>query len=400
MRVTDSAEHVVNDRRLVELNCSRLRELMRADGVDAVFVISLDSWRYVTGLPIIHSVFATTVNAAVVCADSAFPTLFPLKGFGRQMQLRAPWFQDIEELPMESTREGMQPMGIGRWPEIIAAKLRNLGLSTSKIAIDSAMPFSIKEELQKRLQTARFVDGGKILHQARIIKNEEELKALRSACILADVAMGDALEVVKAGASELDIAAAAEHSFRVHGAEYSAFTPQVFTGMHSLIPYNNPSFKTVRDGELVRIDIGCCSHGYHSCFGRTVLVGTADNEVKDAFNAVHHALSAGIAAARPGITNVQLHGIMADALAKHSGGKYALGPYGGHGIGAGIHEDPMIGDKDSVVEIMLETNMSIALEPSIMVPERGWLGMEDNLIITASGCEVITRTRFGLEHSG
>jgi Xaa-Pro aminopeptidase len=325
MRITDFVENVVDDRTLVELNCGRLKELMSANGVDALFVIAMDNWRYVTGLPVLHSLFMATANAALVRADASFPTIFPLQGFGYPMQQRAPWLEDIEELPMDGTREGLQPMGVGKWPEIIANKLSELGLAEGKIALDSAMPFALKESLQNRLNGTHFVDAGEILRQARLVKNEEELKALRSACGLADIAMEDAFKVVRAGASELDIAAAVEHSFRLHGAEYSAFTPQVFSGLHALLPYNNPSSKAVRNGELVRIDIGCCSHGYHSCFGRTVLAGTPDDQVNEAFTAVRQALAAGVSEAQPGVTNVELHGVMSETLHKQSGGKYDLG---------------------------------------------------------------------------
>ncbi len=397
MRISDFAENPINDRKLVELNGGRLQELMHAGGVDALFVISLDNWRYVTGLPMLHSVFSSAVNAALVCADRPFPTLFPLQGFGNPMRQRAPWMEDIEELPMEGTREGLQPMTVGKWPQIIANKLSELNLSKSRIAVDPATSFALKEALQNRLQAAQLVDAGEILRQARLVKNEEELKALRSACVLADIAMEDAFKVVRPGISELDIAAAAEHSFRIHGAEYSAFTPQVFSGMNALMPYNSPSSRTVRNGELVRIDIGCCSHGYHSCFGRTVCVGSPDDQVQEAYAAVRQSLAAGVSAARPGMTNVELHGIMSQALAEHSAGKHDLGSYGGHGIGAGIHEDPMIGNSESVEEMVLEANMCIALEPSVMVPGRGWLGLEDNIIITPSGCEVLTMTRFELD---
>ncbi|MBW7835060.1 MAG: aminopeptidase P family protein [Sphingomonadales bacterium] len=397
MRITDFAENPIDDRKLAELNNGRLHELMRARGVDALFVIAPDNWRYATALPMLHSIFSSMVNAALVCLDKPFPTLFPLQGFGSPMSQRAPWMEDIEELPMEGTGEGLQPMMVDKWPQIIANKLSQLGLSKSRIAVDPMTPFALKEAIQNRLQTAQIVDGGEILRQARLIKNEEELKALRNACLLADIAMEDAFKAVRPGASELDIAAAAEHSFRVHGAEYSAFTPQVFSGLNALMPYNSPSSRLIRNGELVRIDIGCCSHGYHSCFGRTVYVGSPDDQVQQAYAAVHHALAAGISAARPGVTNIELHQIMSRALDEHSAGKYDLGSYGGHGLGAGIHENPMIGSRGAVEEMVLEANMCIALEPSVMVPGRGWLGLEDNIIITSSGCEVMTTTRFELD---
>ncbi len=399
MRISDYLEDTtgtIDEKKLVKLNCDRLKKLMRKENVDALFVNSQDNWRYVTALPFLHSVFSATANAALVYMDDPSPFIFPMEGFGNLMQQSADWIDQFEELPMCKTREGMQPMEVDKWPQIIANKLSQLGLADATIAIDPSTSFALKESLQLKLNKAQFVDAGLILRQARSVKNEEELKALRSACALADIAMEDAFKATRADASELDVAAAVEHSFRKNGAEYCAFTPQVFSGVHSLMPYLNPSSKKLSNGELVRIDIGCCSHGYNSCFGRTASVGRPDELLEEAYVAVHQSIIAGIEGARPGVTNIELHQIMADAMFEHSGGKYSLGGYGGHGLGAGIHEDPMIGDKNSVDEIVLEANMCVALEPSVMVPERGWLGLEDNIIITSSGCEVLTKTGYGL----
>ncbi len=125
-------------------------------------------------------------------------------------------------------------------------------------------------------------------------------------------------------------------------------------------------------------------------------MGAADDSVEEAFAAVHSSLKEAISAARPGTTNVELHSILAETLRSRSQGKYNLDWYGGHGIGVGIHEDPMVGNKESVEEIRLEAGMCLALEPSAIVPGRGWLGLEDDILITESGCEVLTRTRYGL----
>lgn len=396
MRIGDYVENVVDDKKLVELNSARLRELMHREKVDALFVISPDNWRYVTALPVHHSLYFSTVNAALVHKDARYPKLFALDFYRTGMQQRAPWFEEIVELPMRATREALQPMAVDKWPQIIASTMSKLGLAKAKIAMDPATPCVLKESLQEKLPGAHFVDGGMTLREARRVKNEEELKALRSACVLAEIAMEDAFEVIHEGVSELEIAAEIEYSFRVHGAEYPVFQPLVFSGVHRLLGYANPSSKTVRHGELVRLDIGCCSGGYNSCFARTVLVGRADDTVKEAFAAVRGSLEAAIAAARPGVTNVELHRILAGTLRERSGGKYNLDWYGGHGIGTGIHEDPMVGSKGSVDEVTLEPTMCLALEPSVVVAGRGWLGLEDNIVITSSGCEVLTRTRYGL----
>src|SRR3990170_906289 len=361
MRIGEYTENLVDARRLAELNAARLRELMIEEKFDAILVMAPDNWRYLTGLPVHHCLYFAFVNAALLHRDAPLPTLFAFDFYCAGMKYSAPWFEDFVELPMQGTREALQPMGINKWPQIIATKIRQLGLAGARIGADLGIPYGLKDGLQRELRGTEFLDCSEVLRKARQVKNEEEIKALRNACIIAEIAMEDAFRVIREGISELEIAAEVERSFRVHGAEYPVFPPLVMSGLHPLIGYTNPSSKTVRPGELVRLDIGCCYGGYNSCFARTVLVGSADQAVTEAYEAVQASLQAGVAAARPGFTNVKIHQILAETLRDQSKGKYSLGWYGGHGVGTGIHEDPMIGDAQSVEEITLEPGMCLAI---------------------------------------
>lgn len=396
MRICTDTQNAIDDRELVHLNCSRLQEIMQESAVDAVFVIAPDNWRYVTGLPVHHCLYFATVNAALLTREAAMPTIFALDFFCVGMKGRAPWFQDVVELPMTGTREALQPLGVGAWPGIIAKKINKLRLSSATIAVDPGTPYVIKDRLQERLPKARFLDAAQLLRQARLVKNKEEIKAMRNACISAEIAMEDAFRIIREGVTELEISAAVESSFRIHGAEYPTFQPLIISGLNPFLGYMNPSSRVIRYGDLVRLDIGCCCDGYNSCFARTVFVGEADRSLEDDYAAVHASLQAGIAATRPGVTNTSIYNVIADTLSERSAGKYTLGWYGGHGLGTGIHEDPMIGATGSVDEVTLEPGMCIAIEPSAIIPDRGWLGLEDNVVVTAMGCEVLTRTRFSL----
>ncbi|WBX85598.1 M24 family metallopeptidase [Sphingosinicella microcystinivorans] len=396
MRITDLNEHVIDDKAMIELTAARVKGLMARDGMDALVVISPDSFRYLTGLPMIHSLYMASVNAAILHGGADLPAILGFEGFGSKMQARAPWFNDVADLPFQGTGEGMQPFVLGSWPDIFATKIRDLKLDEAVIAVDPTMPYALKEGIAAKLPNCRLVDAGKLLREARMVKNAEEIKALRSACLLSEIAIEAGIDVVRAGADERAIAAAIEYSFRINGAENPGFTPLIMSGMHALTPYSNPSQKVVRNGELVRIDIGCCSHGYNSCFGRTVVVGNPHPDVLVAYEAVKAAILAGIAAVGPGTTNVAVHAAMADAMKESSAGRHLLADYGGHGLGTGLHEDPMIGAEGTVEKIVLEAGMCIALEPSIILPDHGWLGVEDNVVVSENGCEVLTRTAFDL----
>ena len=153
-------------------------------------------------------------------------------------------------------------------------------------------------------------------------------------------------------------------------------------------------------GELVRLDIACSVDGYCCCIARTGFVGSPDTELLKAFEVLQRSLQAGIEAVSPGSTNTRVHDAMHEALQHESGDRYGLDWYGGHGIGLGLHEQPMIGRSDYVEEMPLQVGMAFALEPSILIPGRGWLGLEDNVAVTDTGVEVLSKAKFGLATAG
>lgn len=400
MNLADAHIDPIDWRALVSLNCQRLRESMRTKGVEALITSTVDNWRYITGIPIRQSMAYYMTNLTIVAQEREFPILLPLGDVMGNINTMAPWFEDIRPLPFEGAREPQQPTGAGTWMEIVSRALKDLKLESGKVALDPATPFCWNDELARKLPRLAIVDGGDILRGARVIKNREEQKAIRTACIIGEIGVQAGLDAVGAGRTEAEIAAILDYEFRAHGAEGGLSTPFVMAGDYPRVGHLCPTQKVVRHGDLVRIDSGCCYGGYYSDLSRTVFVGRDEKEVSDTYNCVYEALLAGARLVKPGIKNTDLHRVINDTLKKLSANKHELGWFVGHGLGVGVHEDPMIGRKGRIEEFVLQPGMYFCLEPSVVVQGRGMIGLEDDYLVTEDGVEVLTRTEFHLWKEG
>jgi Xaa-Pro aminopeptidase len=394
MRINEFAPDVGFIKSLVGENVARLNSLMATRDIDAVFVITVDNWRYLTGLPVHHSLAYSTVNAALLAAGAELPVLLPLDFFASRIRVIAPWYRIAAELPFYGTLEPLQPTGVRKWSGIISDVLKHLGLEQACVAFDAGTPWVLQEHIKRELNRVRVIDACDLLSEARLLKNKYELQSIRHACSIADHAIEAALSFAKDGVAESEVAGVVEHVFQVEGAEYATMAPAVFSGDHPLLGYLCSSDRKLRTGELVRLDIACTVDGYCCCIARTGFIGAPDDEILNLYNLLRQALKAGIDAVSPGATNTQVHETMHTKLQRGSSNKYGLGWYGGHGIGLGLHEQPLVGRSQYVDEVVLKPGMTFALEPAIFIPERGWLGLEDNVVVTESGAEVLSKASF------
>jgi Xaa-Pro aminopeptidase len=396
MNYADLQVEQIDWKRLIVLNVKRLKDEMVKEGVDALFVSTYDNWRYLTGLPVHMSFAYYTANLAILTQKTDFPALLPLGDVTGYLDTVAPWFTECRLLPFEGTREARQPLGVGKWMDIIADTFKVLKVNAGKIAFDPGTPFCWKDALAERLRQAEITDAGNILRRARLIKNEEEQKAIRKACIIGEIGIQAGLEAVEAGKSEAEIAAVIEYHFRANGAESPIAVPFVMAGDYPSLGLLGPTNKIIRQGNLVRVDSGCSYGGYFSDFSRSVFVGKPDDEVKRAYEAVYKGLMAGVATATPGVKNTELHRVINDTIKRFSNNRYELGWFVGHGLGVGIHEDPMVGAKGTIEEFVMQPGMYFCMEPAVIVTGKGMIGLEDDYLITEDGVETLTHTEFCL----
>lgn len=377
---------------LTQTSIERVRACLRQYNADALLVGTMENWRYLTGLPTNFTFAYAVVNYALLAAEEAVPRVLALDYMKDAMESVAPRYKPIVSLPFNGTREARQPMGAGLWPGLIADVCRSTGVDRGTIALDPGIPFMVKDALVAELAQATFVSGAEILRDARLVKNTEELSALRNACKIGELGMRAGLDQVRVGAVEREVAAVIEQTMRENGAENSLSVPFVLSGDHALLGYAYPSDKPFRNGEFIIVDVGCAFGGYYSDFCRTLCLGELTPEIERAYAAVLEAAQAGIDMCRPGRTNVEVFAAMNAAVLEATEGEYDLGWLGGHACGLDINEAPIIGAHDKVVPYSLEPGMFLCVEPGLRIPGRGLVCVEECVIVTPDGPEIVTRS--------
>ena len=275
----------------------------------------------------------------------------------------------------------------------IASKLRR-SRSASRIAIERdyvtlAMQTRIRSELDRATPKSRYrmVQTAGIVERLRIRKDPEEIDHIRKAVDLASSVYPKALSSIKPQATENSVAAELEYLARKSGAEKMSFDTIVASGIRSALPHARPSLARIGRGFVV-LDYGVILGGYCSDMTRTICVGRADRAMRDLYSAVLEAQLAGIAAVRSGVAAQQVDAAARNVLRSHKLDKYFIHSLG-HGVGIEIHESPRLAKGEAQT---LETGMVVTIEPGAYVPGKGGVRIEDMVLVTETGCEVLTPT--------
>ena len=230
------------------------------------------------------------------------------------------------------------------------------------------------------------LDG--VVSRLRVVKGDHEIALLREAARLTDVAFKAVLGMMRAGVSEVEVALELERVMRSEGADGPSFETIVASGKRGAMPHGAASQKRLEDGDLVTLDFGACYRGYHADMTRTVGIGSVGDEERRMYAAVLEAQVAAVAAVRPGRTGIELDSVARDILTSHGLGErfsHSLG----HGTGLQIHEDPRLSQLSPNV---LEPGMIVTIEPGVYIPGFTGLRIEDLVLVTADGHEVLSHS--------
>ncbi|HUJ89103.1 MAG TPA: Xaa-Pro peptidase family protein [Syntrophorhabdales bacterium] len=234
-----------------------------------------------------------------------------------------------------------------------------------------------------------FVAIGTEIEVIRKQKEPEEILAIRRAIQLATDAFTHVLAKIAPGATEKQIAAELDYIMKSLGADGPSFETIVASGARAALPHAKPTNKALKQGETVIIDFGCQAGGYTSDETCTIVLGEVDQKLRDVFDVVDEARKTGIKAVRAGLPVVDLDTLVRGVVEEHGYGEFFR--HGtGHGVGIAVHEAPAITVK---AEALLEENMVITIEPGIYIPELGGIRMEDMVLVTDNGGEVLTHLR-------
>jgi Xaa-Pro aminopeptidase len=344
-------------------------------GLDALVSISPENFAYVTGFlsptqPLMrwrHAMALVTAKAraALVVVDMEASTIRSKAPPGTEI---AVW----HEFKFDAMA-------------VLAELLRKHGLANARIGIEldylAAADFAALREM---LPDARFAAAQAVLARLREVKTPEEIEILRKLSRIADKAITQAYRSVRAGSSEMDLAATLTRGVYEGGAEYFKLMI-VATGERSVFPNVGPTARVLKAGDVCRVEIFPMIAGYHAGVCRTAAVEAAPPEAKRIWanlTACKHML---LDAIRPGAST---RSIYERYLAKV--GELGLPPISfiGHGIGLGLHEDPYLGPTE---DCPLQAGMVLGIEPLIYETGFGF-GMQnkDMVLVTSNGCELLS----------
>lgn len=229
---------------------------------------------------------------------------------------------------------------------------------------------------------------GRVLEEQRMVKSPGEIALIRRSVQVNSEAYARTLKRVRTGVREQDIAAELDFQMRMLGAEKTAFETIVAAGERSALPHARPSAHRLEQNELLLIDMGATLDGYTSDMTRMAYAGTPPKRVRAMYRAVLEAQLAAIDAVRPGITAGKVDVVVRGVLKQHKLDRQFTHSTG-HGLGLEIHEPPRLGRKDRT---RLQAGMTITIEPGVYVEGLGGIRIEDTVLVTENGCEVLTPT--------
>jgi Xaa-Pro aminopeptidase len=224
-----------------------------------------------------------------------------------------------------------------------------------------------------------------LVEDLRMVKEPAEISAVRTACEITSNAWQTIIETSLLGRTELDIAGALEHEFRMLGATDRAFDSIVASGSNSAIPHHQPSTRRIQSGDFLKIDCGALVDGYHADMTRTVVVGKADSWQSEIYEIVSQSAAATRAAAVIGAEVADLDQVARRVIVAAGYGENFVHQTG-HGVGLEIHERPFLGRKDGI----LRSQMLVTIEPGIYLQGRGGVRIEDTILISETGHENLT----------
>jgi len=274
------------------------------------------------------------------------------------------------------------------------AAIRDLGLTGKVLGVDdNTMRVFEDRAFEKADSTLKRVSVGKNLLDLRAGKDSGEVAAIRDAVGRSQDALDDLLDWVQAGHTEKQIARKLDDLLLMHGCTGNAFDSLVQTGANSALPHGSVSDRALQEGEFLLIDFGGRVGDYPADITRTFIIGTPTDEQQKIYDTVLAANRAAIKAAKPGVTCESVDKAARDVIEAAGYGEYFFHRTG-HGLGLEVHELPQIATGNLAV---LEPGMIFTVEPGIYVPGAGGVRIEDNVVVTDSGVEVLTSFRRDLK---
>lgn len=280
------------------------------------------------------------------------------------------------------------PENPAEWDHAFRKAVQALGLEGKRIGVEPRQLRLLEfRHVKAGAPEADYPDASDVLSTLRLRKDPSEVEAMRRAVRIAQDALEATIPLIKMGMTEKELSSELVVQLLKHGSEPEMpFAPIVSGGPNAANPHASPSERRLQAGDLLVVDWGATYDGYISDLTRTFAVGEVEEEYKKIHEIVQEANAAGRAAGKPGVPCANVDKAARDVIEKAGYGIYFTHRTG-HGIGMEGHEEPyMRGDNMQ----LLEPGMVFTVEPGIYLPNRNGVRIEDNVVITEKGADVLS----------
>ncbi len=339
-----------------------LRKRLVAEGADAFLVTNLTNVSYLTGFTGSSGYAVVTPEKAFFITDSRYTTQSRDEVEGYEVRIQK-----------------------GRLSEELGKLLKELG--AKKVGFESrSVAFDFHAALLNELAGMELLPVKDAVEKLRAIKDEDEIDKISEAVRRAEGGFRENISRIAPGMVESETALGLEFNIRGLGARKVPFDIIVASGERGALPHGIASGKEMKDGETLIIDFGGEAYGYQSDITRSGVVGEPDRKQSEIYDIVLDAQKRAIEKVRAGVSCKEVDEAARGYIAAKGFGEY-FGHGLGHGVGLEVHESPSV---SHLSEDVLQEGMVITIEPGIYIPGWGGFRIEDMVLVTAEGCEVLT----------
>jgi Xaa-Pro aminopeptidase len=345
-----------------------LRSVLQAAELDALLVTDLLNIRYLTGF--------TGSNAALLLhAGGEAHTVFCTDG--RYTEQSAAEVPDLERLLDRGSA-----VALGGRAASQPRRYARSGFESQHVSVEQ------HEALKGAFTDVGLRRAPGLVEGLRLIKDEDEVQALREACAAADRALSALIEAggIRAGRTEREVARDLKDRMLDEGSDGLSFDSIVAAGAHSAIPHHRPTDAVLAAGDFVKLDFGATARGYHSDMTRVVVLGEPAAWQREVYELVRRSQAAGCEAAVPGAKVADVDGAARDVIIDAGRGEeFSHGL--GHGVGLEVHEAPSLATTGVGT---LAAGMAVTVEPGVYLAGRGGVRIEDTLVVRDGAPELLT----------
>lgn len=343
-------------------NLEKLRDELKKSGTDALMITGPAARLWATGFSSTAGVVLVTKERSYFLTDSRYFEAANSEISGAEVRLIARGTDYYSEINRVLTEHGAKKLGFE----------------------EDSVVFSAYERYCEKLD-AKLEPAGKLVSVLRASKSAAELEGMKAVQRIAEKSYSETLSLISGGMTEKDIAGELVCRMLRNGADDKSFDPIVVSGARSSMPHGVPEDRPIGAGFLT-MDFGAKKNGWCSDTTRTICIGEPTEEMIDVYDTVLRAQTAGIAAARAGVTGADVDAAARRIIEDAGYGEY-FGHSFGHGLGLDVHEAPSA--SPNAFECLPEGAV-ISAEPGIYIPGKFGVRIEDILFLTGQGCENIT----------